>query len=90
MNKPELINELEEITGLSRKEVKKLLADFENLVGERLGKGEKVMLSGFGVFEVTKRKKRKGINPRTKERIEIPEMKSIHFRPGLKLKRKIK
>lgn len=90
MNKPELIDELSERCDLSRKEARRLLSNFEKVVGENLAKGKKVSLSGFGVFEVTKRKKRKGINPRTGKRIEIPEIKSPHFRAGQKLKRYLK
>ena len=44
-----------------------------------LSKGEKVTLVGFGVFQVMQRKARRGINPQTKETIQIPTKKCLSF-----------
>lgn len=51
-----------------------------------LERGESVGLSGFGVFEVVRRKPRIGRNPRTKEAVPIPERTVVTFRPSEKLK----
>jgi DNA-binding protein HU-beta len=45
---------------------------------------------GFGTFSVTKRKARKGRNPRTGEEIKIPATKAPKFTPGKGLKEAIK
>jgi DNA-binding protein HU-beta len=49
-------------------------------------KGEKVQISGFGIFEVKEREARVGRNPRTKEAIEIPASKAPAFKPSKALK----
>ncbi|PIJ63270.1 integration host factor [Mesotoga sp. H07pep.5.4] len=89
MNKKELIAVLAEKTGATKKLVGDVMDGFINVVGEELSKNEEVKLVGFGTFEVTKRKARKGVNPRTKEAIEIPGGKVPKFRPGKELKEKV-
>lgn len=54
-----------------------------------LSKGEKVSIVDFGTFQITERKERKGINPITKEVINIPASKVIKFKPAKKLKEQI-
>jgi DNA-binding protein HU-beta len=46
----------------------------------------KVQITGFGSFEVRKRKARIGRNPQTGERIQIASTKIVHFKPGEGLK----
>lgn len=50
--------------------------------------GNKVAIIGFGTFSVTKREKRTGTNPRTKERITIPAKSTVRFKPGSELELK--
>ncbi len=90
MNKKELISELSARTGASRKMATDVIDAFADVVGEKLASGELVKLVGFGTFEVSERKSRKGINPRTKQVIEIAGGKVPKFRPGKELKEKIK
>ena len=71
VNKKELISELSARTGASRKMATDVIDAFADVVGEKLASGELVKLVGFGTFEVSERKSRKGINPRTKQVIEI-------------------
>ena len=47
-----------------------------------LGRGERIELRGFGVFEVKLRKRGVGRNPRTGEEVTIPAGKTTRFRPG--------
>jgi len=89
VNKKELIAELAERTGATKKLVADIVDSFIGVVGEELSKNEEVKLVGFGTFEVTKRRPRKGVNPRTKEAIEIPGGKVPKFRPGKELKEKV-
>ena len=49
-----------------------------------------VSINGFGKFEVRERNARKGINPATKEEIDIPAMKSVGFKPSKTLKDTLK
>ena len=55
-------------------------------VQEALKKGDKVVLVGFGTFEVRERAARKGRNPQTKEEITIPASKAPVFKAGKGLK----
>ncbi len=86
MNKVELIAAIAEKTGSSKKEAEKMLSAFTETITETLKSGEKVTIVGFGIFEAKKRAARDGINPRTKERIVIPESIFPTFKAGKTLK----
>ena len=55
---------------------------FIDLVRQALRNGEKVSLVGFGTFMVKTRKPKMGRNPRTGEKVTIPERKAAVFKPG--------
>ena len=75
MTKAELINVVAQKTELSKKDSEKAVVAVIDAISEALAAGEKVALVGFGTFEVKERAAREGINPRTKEKIEIPSSK---------------
>ena len=60
-------------------------ATVETIV-DGLKKGDKVSLSGFGIFEVKNREARVGRNPRTKEAIQIPATRLPAFKASKALK----
>lgn len=72
MNKSELIDAMASKTGLSKKDTEATLKAFTEVVTETLKKDEKVQLTGFVTFQVSKRKERKGRNPKTGEDMIIP------------------
>ena len=86
MNKTELVAAIAEKTGLSKKDAEKSVKAFTEVVSEELKKGEKIQLVGFGTFEVVKRPKREGRNPRTGETMPIPASKAPKFKAGKALK----
>ena len=86
MNKAELVAALAESMEVTKKEAEKFLKTFEDVVTEELKKGGQVQLVGFGTFEVGQRPSRTGINPRTKESIQIPAAKTPKFKAGKALK----
>ena len=86
MTKAELVTSIAEKTGLTKKDSEKALAAFVDTVTETLAKGDSIQLVGFGTFEVRERAAREGINPRTKEKIEIPASKLPVFKAGKALK----
>ena len=86
MNKAELIAAIAAKTGETKKSAEASLNAFTEVVSERLTKGDKVQLVGFGSFEVRKRAARKGRNPQTKEEIKIPASKAPVFKAGKALK----
>ncbi|WP_296627275.1 HU family DNA-binding protein [uncultured Negativibacillus sp.] len=86
MTKAELINAVAQKTELSKKDSEKAVVAVIDAISEALAAGEKVALVGFGTFEVKERAAREGINPRTKEKIEIPASKLPVFKAGKTLK----
>ena len=89
MNKSELVNAIAAGAGLSKADAKKALDVTLSAIADALKKEEKVALLGFGNFAVTERPARTGINPATKEKIEIAAKKVIKFKAGAELAEKI-
>ncbi|MBR6555693.1 MAG: HU family DNA-binding protein [Clostridia bacterium] len=86
MNKTELVAVVAEKSGITKKDAERVVsATFETITAQ-LMKGEKVQISGFGIFEVKEREARVGRNPRTKEAIEIPASKAPAFKASKALK----
>ncbi|GAC42458.1 HU family DNA-binding protein [Paenibacillus popilliae] len=90
MNKTDLINNISDKSGLTKKDVEAALNGFFGEVTEALSKGDKVQLIGFGTFETRKRAGRTGRNPQTGNTIEIPESTVPAFKAGNKLKEAVK
>ena len=90
MNKTELVNAIAANAGLKKDDAKKALDATLNAVADALKGGDKVALLGFGTFAVTERPARTGINPATKEKIEIAAKKVIKFKAGAELANEIK
>lgn len=86
MNKAELINEVSEKSGLSKRDSELAVSAAIDVITDCLSQGDKVQLVGFGAFEVRERAQRKGRNPKTKEEIDIPASKVPVFKPGKLLK----
>lgn len=85
MNKTELISAIAEKANLSKVQAKAALDATINTISEQLANGDKVALIGFGTFAVSEKTARTGINPRTKEKIEIPARKAVKFKAGAEL-----
>ena len=90
MNKSELVAAVAEKAGLSKKDADKAVAAFIDSVVETLKSGDKVQLVGFGNFEIRERAARAGINPLTKQTIEIAASKSPVFKAGKAFKDAVK
>ena len=86
MNKTELIGQVAAKTGMTKKDVEKVVSAFFATVEGSLKEGDKVQLVGFGTFEVRERKSRKGRNPQTGEEINIPAARVPAFKAGKVLK----
>ena len=90
MNKTELIAVVAEQAEITQKQAGEILDTYIDVISETLASGEKVVVTGFGTFEVRTRVERVGKNPRTGESIIIPEQKSPAFRAGKLLKEAVK
>ena len=86
MNKTELIAAVAAKTGLTKKDAEKVVNATIGSITESLANGDKVNVSGFGIFEVKTRAARTGRNPRTNETIEIPAAKLPAFKASKTLK----
>ncbi|HEX5973550.1 MAG TPA: HU family DNA-binding protein [Rubrobacteraceae bacterium] len=90
MNKTELIEKIADEANGSKSEAQKFFEAFTNVVESELKKGNQVQITGFGKFYVQQRDARQGINPQTKQRINIPASKVPKFTAGNALKDSIK
>ena len=90
MNKSELISAVAAEAGISKVDAKKAIEAFVSTVTNTLANGDKVALIGFGTFSVTEKSARTGINPATKQTINIPAKKVAKFKAGAELIDKIK
>ncbi len=86
MNKTDLISEVAARTGMTKKDVEKVVNAFFSTIEGTLKTGDKVQLIGFGTFEVRNRQARKGRNPQTGEEISIPAARVPAFKAGKALK----
>ena len=89
MNKTELVAAVAEKTGITKKEAERIVSATVDTITESLVKGEKVQISGFGIFETKNREARIGRNPRTKETIQIPATCQPVFKASKALKDRV-
>lgn len=90
MNKTELVNSLSEETSFSKRDIMRVLDSLVRIMTRELKKGNRLQWSGLGTFSVAKRPARLGINPVTKQRINLPETHVPKFKAGKHLKEIIK
>ncbi len=86
MSKTELIAAVAQNTGMTKKDAERAVNATLDAITASLVKGDRVQVSGFGIFEVKTREARVGRNPRTKETIQIPASKQPVFKAGKALK----
>jgi DNA-binding protein HU-beta len=86
MNKSELIDAVSKNSGLTKSDTEKAVNSLIATMEETLGKGDDVVLVGFGSFSVKKTAGRSGRNFKTGVAIDIPPRKSVRFKPGKNLK----
>lgn len=90
MLKKDLIDRVASDAGLTKKQAGAALDSVLEAISGALKKGDSVLLTGFGKFEVRTRAARTGINPKTLEKIKLPATKVPAFKPGKALKSAVK
>jgi len=90
MNKPELVEEIANQTGLTKRTSREAVDAIISAITDSLGREERVTLVGFGTFQVMERKARRGRNPQTRETINIPAKNVSKFRPGKGLREAVR
>lgn len=85
MNKTDLVNEVAAKAQINKGTAKAALDAVLESIDQALANDDKVQLIGFGTFSIVEKPARTGINPRTKEQIEIPARKVVKFKPAADL-----
>jgi integration host factor subunit alpha len=86
MTKAEIVEQIYERVGFSKKEAAELVEKVFEIMKETLAEGEKVKISGFGNFVVREKNARKGRNPQTGQEILLDARRVLTFKPSLVLK----
>lgn len=90
MNKGDVVSAIANKAGFTLKDADEAYKAFVATVAEALKAGDDVALAGFGTFKVKAKAARKGINPQTKEVIDIPATKAPSFKFGKSFKELLK
>ncbi|MEW5979872.1 MAG: integration host factor subunit beta [Acidobacteriota bacterium] len=86
MTKADLVDEVAKVTELSRKDSEVIVETLFDSIIKALKSGDKLEVRGFGSFRIRERKARQGRNPKTGEKVAVPEKKVPYFKPSKELK----
>jgi integration host factor subunit alpha len=86
VTKVDIIENIYEKVGFSKKEVSKIVESVFDIIKESLQQEEKIKISGFGNFVIRKKRARRGRNPQTGSDIEISPRRILTFKPSQVLK----
>jgi nucleoid DNA-binding protein len=89
MGKAELVDAVAKSANINRSQAKLAVDAFIDTVTKELKKKNRVQITGFGTFSISKRNKRTGVNPRTGEKINIAARNVPKFTPGAALKESV-
>lgn len=91
MTKKEIVKDISEECGLTQLKTKEVVQKTFEAIIETLVSDPKhrIELRNFGVFEVKKRAARKARNPRTGDRVEVPEKYVVTFKPGKEMEEQV-
>ena len=89
ITRADIVDHLYTTVGLNKTESKELVENFFHEIKESLLNDEDVKLSGFGNFEIIKKKARPGRNPKTGDAVIVSARKVVTFRAGQKLRSKV-
>jgi integration host factor subunit beta len=86
MTKAELVEEVSKVSDLTKKHSEVIVETVFQSIIDALHRGEKIELRGFGSFRLRQREPRKGRNPKTGDRVDVPPKRVPYFKPGKELK----
>ena len=87
MTKSDLVEKLaESLTNLTKKECEVIVDTVFHNMKDALHRGEKIEIRGFGSFTVRTRRAKEGRNPKTGEKVAIPEKRIPFFKVGKELR----
>jgi integration host factor subunit beta len=86
MTKAELVEEVSRVAELTKKHSETIVDTVFQSIVDALQRGEKIELRGFGSFRLRQRQSRKGRNPKTGDKVDVPPKQVPYFKPGKELK----
>jgi integration host factor subunit beta len=86
MTKAELVEEVSKVSDLTKKHSEVIVDTVFQSIIDALHRGEKIELRGFGSFRLRQRESRKGRNPKTGDKVDVPPKRVPYFKPGKELK----
>ena len=86
MTKAALVEEVARVADLTKKHSEVIVDTVVHSIINALHRGEKIELRGFGSFRLRRREPRKGRNPKTGDRVDVPSKRVPYFKPGKELK----
>ena len=86
MTKADIVDQISERTGLTKKDVAETVDCFLNAVAKALADGHHIEIRGFGTFKVRERRARRARNPRSGEEVMVPAKLVPVFKPSKELK----
>jgi DNA-binding protein HU-beta len=89
MTKAELVAKIAGKANLTQAQASNALNGFIEIVSDEIAENGSLALSGFGTFTAAERAARQGVNPRTKEIINIPATKTVKFKCAQALKNRL-
>ena len=90
MTKKEIVRTISEEIGLTQLQTKEIVQKTFDAIIDTLVKDERIELRNFGVFEVKRRAPRKARNPRTGDKVFVPEKFVVTFKPGKEMEERVR
>jgi nucleoid DNA-binding protein len=90
VTKKEIVKTISEEIGMTQLRTKEIVQKTFDAIVETLVQDGRIELRNFGVFEVKKRAARKARNPRTGQRVDVPEKFVVTFKPGKEMEEKVR
>lgn len=90
MTKKEIVRRISERADLTQLKTKEIVQWTFDAIIDTLIKDGRIELRNFGVFEVRRRKARRARNPRTNDRVDVPEKNVVTFQPGKEMEERVR
>jgi nucleoid DNA-binding protein len=90
VTKKEIVKTISDEIGLTQLKTKEIVQKTFNAIVETLVEDRRIELRNFGVFEVKRRAARKARNPRTGEKVFVPEKFVVTFKPGKEMEERVR
>ncbi len=90
VTKKEIVKTISDEIGLTQLKTKEIVQKTFDAIIDTLVEDQRIELRNFGVFEVKRRAARKARNPRTGEKVFVPEKFVVTFKPGKEMEERVR